>query len=333
MNLKQIKKKLKIGASICLIISMFPLTTFAAPTSAETQQEISKLETEVQNNLKEINNLEQELISVGEKIIKNKESLKKAEADYENQYEDTKDIIQFLYENNTDNIKTEKVVSSKSIASLNSDLEYINQIEDYTKDKLTKFKKTADKVKKLQTELENEQQDLEKKDKEFKEKNKELEKQISDKKIDLAELIQKENLQGSTFSSITKRTTTFNPDDYSSIQEKIVKAAESQLGTPYVWGGTTPNVGLDCSGLTQFCYAQANISIPRTSEAQTAAGQIVETPRVGDLASYSYHIGVVISVTQNADGSSEVLIIHAPQEGDVVKISKVWGNPVYVRYF
>lgn len=56
------------------------------------------------------------------------------------------------------------------------------------------------------------------------------------------------------------------------VRSTVVAAARSQLGVPYVWGGTTPGVGLDCSGLTQYCYAQAGISIPRNSEDQSAFG-------------------------------------------------------------
>lgn len=44
--------------------------------------------------------------------------------------------------------------------------------------------------------------------------------------------------------------------------DAVIAAAYSQLGVPYVWGGTTPGVGLDCSGLTQYCYRQAGIAIP-----------------------------------------------------------------------
>lgn len=48
--------------------------------------------------------------------------------------------------------------------------------------------------------------------------------------------------------------------------DAIVQAAYSQLGVPYVWGGSTPGVGLDCSGLTQYCYRQAGISISHYTE-------------------------------------------------------------------
>ena len=49
---------------------------------------------------------------------------------------------------------------------------------------------------------------------------------------------------------------------------KAVAEAESQIGVPYVWGGETPGVGFDCSGLVQWAWAKAGISIPRTTESQ-----------------------------------------------------------------
>jgi hypothetical protein len=48
-------------------------------------------------------------------------------------------------------------------------------------------------------------------------------------------------------------------EDPSASGNAIVEAAYSQLGVPYVWGGSTPGKALDCSGLTQYCYAQAGI--------------------------------------------------------------------------
>jgi len=67
--------------------------------------------------------------------------------------------------------------------------------------------------------------------------------------------------------------------DLSVVRAKIVAAAKSQLGVPYVYGGTTPGVGLDCSGLAQWACAQAGVPIPRGSSAQwTASGP----QRIGD---------------------------------------------------
>jgi hypothetical protein len=65
----------------------------------------------------------------------------------------------------------------------------------------------------------------------------------------------------------------------------IVAAAESQLGVPYVWGGSTPGKALDCSGLVQYCYAQAGISLPHYSEDQANGGTKIplSQARPGDI--------------------------------------------------
>ena len=94
----------------------------------------------------------------------------------------------------------------------------------------------------------------------------------------------------------------------------IVSAAYSQLGVPYVWGGTTPGVGLDCSGLTQYCYRQAGISIPRNTESQYAQGKKLSLSEVqpGDILYRTGHVGIYIGGDR---------YIHAPHRGEVVKIA------------
>ncbi|NLZ58873.1 MAG: C40 family peptidase [Corynebacterium sp.] len=71
--------------------------------------------------------------------------------------------------------------------------------------------------------------------------------------------------------------------------ERAVAAAQSAVGTPYVWGGTTLN-GFDCSGLTQWAWAQAGVDIPRTAD-QQAVGRAVsfEELQAGDLLIWDGH--------------------------------------------
>jgi cell wall-associated NlpC family hydrolase len=52
--------------------------------------------------------------------------------------------------------------------------------------------------------------------------------------------------------------------------------ALSQIGTPYVWGGETPGVGFDCSGLAQAAYKVAGVALPRVAQDQYDA-----TPKLG----------------------------------------------------
>lgn len=86
----------------------------------------------------------------------------------------------------------------------------------------------------------------------------------------------------------------------------IISAAKTQLGVPYSLGAMSPGVAMDCSGLTTYSYAQAGISIPRSSRSQysavkgkgnlkTSAGQLVP----GDLVFYQsggtvYHVAIYL---------------------------------------
>jgi len=68
---------------------------------------------------------------------------------------------------------------------------------------------------------------------------------------------------------------------------RAFSAAKSQIGVPYVWGGESP-AGFDCSGLTEWAWAQAGISIPRTAGEQYAALRHVSLTALqpGDLLFY-----------------------------------------------
>ncbi|MBG0818481.1 C40 family peptidase [Planomonospora sp. ID82291] len=86
---------------------------------------------------------------------------------------------------------------------------------------------------------------------------------------------------------------------------------------PYLWGGTDPERGLDCSGLVQLVYKKLGVSLPRVSQDQQNEGRSVPSlkqARPGDLLTFgspATHIGIYIG-----DGK----MLHAPRTGDVVKI-------------
>lgn len=96
--------------------------------------------------------------------------------------------------------------------------------------------------------------------------------------------------------------------------DAIIAAAYSQLGVPYVWGGTTPGVGLDCSGLTQYCYRQAGIAIPRNSEDQAAFGRKVPVSEAspGDILWRPGHVAIYIGDDR---------YIHEPHSGAACTIA------------
>lgn len=103
---------------------------------------------------------------------------------------------------------------------------------------------------------------------------------------------------------------------------KIVGTAAQFLGTPYVWGGTTPK-GFDCSGLIQYVYAKHGISIPRTTYEQIKVGRKVAWGQFqpGDLIFSDFlgtgrasHVAMYV-------GNGKVIV--APRTGDVVKYQDV----------
>ncbi len=117
----------------------------------------------------------------------------------------------------------------------------------------------------------------------------------------------------STTSSVTTSTG-------SASGQALVATAKRYLGVPYVWGGTSPK-GFDCSGLVQYVCRQHGISLPRTAASQRGAGTYVSRAnlQVGDLVFFKSggrisHVGIYIG-----NGN----MIHAPQTGDVVKISSI----------
>ena len=103
-----------------------------------------------------------------------------------------------------------------------------------------------------------------------------------------------------------------------------VHEARRFLGTPYHWGGSTPQTGFDCSGLMQWAYARAGIRIPRTSELQILAtnGRPVGRNQLqpGDLVFFRDSTGDVHHVGMSLGGDR---FIQAPHTGDVVKISSL----------
>ena len=86
-----------------------------------------------------------------------------------------------------------------------------------------------------------------------------------------------------------------------------VRNALTQQGVPYAWGGTTPGVGLDCSGLTQWAYGQAGVDIPRLAQEQGIGNQVDQNNLMpGDLAVWDGHVAMVIGNGQMVEAGDPV---------------------------
>jgi cell wall-associated NlpC family hydrolase len=121
---------------------------------------------------------------------------------------------------------------------------------------------------------------------------------------------------------------TYSP---SSNPQGILAIGEQFIGTPYKWGGTTPQGGFDCSGLVQYVFKQAGINLPRVSADQAKAGTAVsslEEARPGDLVFWRgqggrpNHIGIYAG-----DGK----MLEAPRTGLNVRYRDITKTPHAIR--
>lgn len=342
--------------------SMIVTPVFAAPSvddlkdnKAAKESEVSSLQDQLTDIMSKLGDLEESLIEKGEEITKAEEDLKEAQEKEQEQYEAMKKRIKFMYEEG-DTTALETLVTAENFSDLVNKAEYVQNVHTYDRKQLEEYIETKQQIADLKTTLEDEQKNMESMQAEYENKESELSSTIESKKAEVANLdsqiqaaaeaaaaealaaqqqaaaANNNNGGGSgnrnNGGNGTKPAPTPTPSGggsgNTSTAQAIVNAAYSQLGVPYVWGGTTPGVGLDCSGLTQYCHRVAGISIGRTSEVQGGGGKAVSNPQPGDLVCYGSHIGIYIGGGQ---------MIHAPHTGDVVRVANVYGSPWYRRYW
>lgn len=111
-----------------------------------------------------------------------------------------------------------------------------------------------------------------------------------------------------------------NDENNPELIQNIINKALSYVGTPYVWGGSTPN-GFDCSGLMQYVFNYYGVSLPRVSQQQSLLGKRVEVKDLqpGDLVfwgseGYAHHVALFIG-----NGN----FVQAPEPGQNVKVTNI----------
>lgn len=138
---------------------------------------------------------------------------------------------------------------------------------------------------------------------------------------------------GADFAAALDGATSSATDTSGTDGQAVVAEARKYLGLPYVWGGTDPKKGVDCSGLVQLVYKNLGYDLPRISADQARSGRPVASladAQPGDLLAWDNssrnkgadHIAIYIG-----DGK----MIEAARPGTNVRISDVYGTPMIRR--
>lgn len=135
---------------------------------------------------------------------------------------------------------------------------------------------------------------------------------------------QNENNSNSNSNSNSNTSDTSNNNSSSGSltqaqRNAIVSAAWAKVGCSYVYGASGPS-SYDCSGFTQYCYAAAGISLPRSSYSQGGCGSATSNPQAGDLVCWGGHVGIYLGGGMMIDAGN-------PSVG--VSYRAVYGSPWY----
>ena len=320
---------------------------------AALSSELGELNSQLETFSDTLNLITERMASKQQEIDILNQDISDMENEKHKQYEAMKLRIKFMYEEGDTSV-LETLVSAKDFSDLVNKAEYVQNVHSYDRKMLEEYVATKQQVQDLKSTLETEMDNLENMQAEFESDKENLDATLASKQDELGSLDEQlqaaaekaaeeqrrqeeaqqanNNNNSSNNNNSNKKPSggggggsnpSYEGQGNTAVAQKIVQAAYSQLGVPYVWGGTQPGVGLDCSGLVQYCHAVAGISLPHYSESQYAGGRKVSSPEPGDICWKPGHVGIYI-------GGG--MMIEAQQTGTNIMISPVRA-PGYARYW
>lgn len=330
---------------------------------SEAESELSSLQSQLETLLTKTAELEDKLITTGQEISQAEDDLAAAEEKRQDQYDAMKLRIKYIYESGGDAVTLEKILSSGDITSMLTQAEYSQKVHEYDRKQLQEYAQTVQEIEDLQNTLETEMENLQDLEADYQAQQEELNTTITSKQDEISNLdgmlqeaarkvLEEQQRQAQAAAAAeeesedageeaesgtgnTGDTGNDNNDagndnsdnggssggsDYDEATgNSVVDRALSQLGKPYAWGMAGPD-SYDCSGLVS--YALTGNYVHTWSTHDFMGWTQVSDPQPGDICTSWTHCGIYIGNGQ---------MVHAPQTGDVVKISSVHSGMIFVR--
>lgn len=374
MKLKKVHSML---LAVVLTCSMVVTPVMAAPESADqaalesqkatAQSEVSSLQSQLNSLMTKMNDLETQLIEKGQQISQAQVDLEAAQAKEQQQYEDLKLRIKYMYEEG-DGSAMERILTSGSIAEVLTQAEYVQKVHSYDREQLQEYQNTVQEVSDLKSSLESDQTKLQNLEGEYRAQSDELNNTIESKSAEI------ENLDGMIQAAAKAAL-----EKAAAEKAAAEQAAQSNAGNGENSGGSTnvtpstpvtpsqppvadtPNTpsvpaapsapSYDAStgnAIVSRAYSQLGkpyvwgATGPDSFDCSGLVGYCLtgSTARLG--TTYTFMGWTRVSNPQPGDvcvnwehcgiyiGGGQM--IHAPEPGDVVKVGPVQSGMIYVRY-
>ena len=298
----------------------------------QAQAELNASESQLANLLIEMNDLELKMHDKNDEIETVNKNLADTQAKLDQQYADMKLRIKYMYEDQTTSI-TDAFLTAQSMSDALNKAEYVQNVYNYDRSKLEEIAQTTLEIQNLKVSLENEKKQMEELGNQMTAKQASLYATIADQKDKVADAdaqltkaveaaaaaaaAEEQRRAAAAAAASSSNSVSYNGGSSlssssstasassaavssivasnSNVASGVVSLAYAMLGVPYVWGGTTP-AGFDCSGFTQFVYAQFGISMAHSSYAQENMGTLVsiDNAQPGDLVTWNGHAAIYI---------------------------------------
>jgi cell wall-associated NlpC family hydrolase len=316
-RLGRIRSGLLVGAAAALTLTALPGSADAAPSDATSTAQVAQLVADVSRQLEvvteQVNEAKVQLDQQQAAVTAADQAAAAAQSRFDELEPQIRQLARSAYTNDS-LTRLNVLLTSNSADDFVHQLGTLDAIAGHTNQQVAGIATVAEDAKKAQAGAAEAQAKAQKTYDDIAAQQKDLQAKIADYQRQYASLTAPQQQQVRAVSGATQPV----PSGVvapSGAAQKAVDTALAHVGDPYVWGAAGPNA-FDCSGLTQYAYSAAGVSLPHSAASQSRMGTPVSRDQLqpGDLVFFYSpvsHVGMYIGNGQ---------MVHASTSGEPVKV-------------